>query len=265
MKFCQECGTQITGNGKFCSNCGAALNHAESTHNNATASNCLQSRLVSQSCRQRLEAEWRSKPALAHRLSGMIAIFLSLLVWGPLIFAYLRGEPEHKLDEYAPDLGLAVFAVFCMIGVVIFVHYLVSKLKENYDQYIGHCEKEYLEVNETGISGNTFIKNVNLNYEDISRVTTFSNDQITKFAVIKVDVLKIEDRFGESYCFYSFDNTDEISIAIRRHPAYATGQSVKSNVEPLGEGRVRCSKCGQVQMAGRVTCCSCNASFTWNQ
>ena len=266
MNFCPECGTQIVGNGKFCSNCGRALNVDTASVQSPKPATTAQIQMVSKSCKNRLENEWRMKPRLANSLVGIGATFLGLIAYGPLIFAYLRGEPEHKLKNFLPDSGVNLLILLCIIGLFIFVAILTSKLKENYLVYENYCDKEYLELNDVGISGTTAYGIVELRYEDIRSVETFSNDQATKFALIKLNTLKISERSGRAHSFYTFENAAELSNAIRRHPSYSpgkfSGQASNSTVaKPLSGGRIQCSKCGQVQMGGKTYCCACGKEF----
>ena len=271
MKFCPECGTQITGSSKFCSNCGAHLNATIAGQVNAKTINKQAPILTSQSCEQRLENEWRTKPIFSTSLVGMFSVFVGGIVYGPAIFAYIQGESEYKIAKLLPESGVNLLVLLSIVGIAILVGVLFSKLKENYELYLGYAQKEYLELNEEGIIGRTAYESIKLSYEEIGRTEIVPNDQQTKFAVIRLNTLKIVTTGGNARYFYSFENARELSNAIQRYLANPFVQTAKTTVynadsyatvELLSAGRVKCSKCGQVQMAGRTTCCSCNAKFS---
>ena len=223
MPYCRKCGKEIDETSMFCPQCGQSVAEpvaATEGPKAKTDSAPKQDRprqvyASSQSCRSQLTSEWEKKLGISRAINGLTSTFALAVLFGPPLLAYLRGEPERKVDKMLPSAGLCIFVIAAMIGIMVLIHFVVKQVQETYEMQLARCGKESLRVESDGIHGTTPYGALSLPYRNISGVSVLPFDSVYKNWVIKNEILTITEKSGKKHTFITFTNAHELGSIIR--------------------------------------------------
>lgn len=221
MPYCSKCGNVADDMAAFCSACGEriAISSAQTEMQdniNVHENQLGQVYISSRSCKALLDDGWQKSQTARHSLSSIIVLLMGAGIFGPWIFAYLRGEPDYKVAKLQPSIGLCILMLALLVAVLLFFSWLFGKVKETYDTYASHCRRETLSVESTGIYGESVSGSIKIAYKDVSSVSVIANTEMFKWRVIDNEVLIINEINGRRHVFITFTNATELANMIRR-------------------------------------------------
>lgn len=210
--YCKNCGKELSSDSKFCAGCGYPINSTkESYYPNTKTQSDVQILAKSTSCKTILD-EWRKRLSTALN-SGIIIVGLPFII---LLLIELINNTRHT-----PNIPSWIWSAYFIIGVPAIIFFIVCMVltSQEITKYTGYCNTETLIVDTEKIYGVTIKGKIQLNYDQISRITLnrAMTDVPRKLCTFANDQLIVTDTVGNTFCFYSFNNSKELQAIIEKH------------------------------------------------